>query len=111
MDFAGVQYIPATIASGQTTSGEIAMPAGASLVGIITPSALTGTAFTFTAALISGGTFVPVYDESTAYSLTVGTSRYIAVKPATFAGIRFFKVVSGSSEGGDRALTLVVRNV
>lgn len=111
MDFAAIQYLTATIASSATTSDEQALPAGATLVGIITPGTLTGSAFTFTAATISGGTFNPVYNEGTQYSVNVGTSRYVAVNPSVFAGIRFFKVVSGSTEGGSRSIVLVVRNV
>lgn len=111
MNYAEITYVTATIANGQTTSAEIEIPGGKTLVGVITPSAFTSTAITFTAATISGGTFVPLYDESTAYSLTVSTSRWHAVKPSAFAGLRYIKLVGGSSEGGDRSLTLVVRNV
>lgn len=111
MDFAGIQYITVTILSGATTSDEAAMPAGATLIAVGTPAALTSTALTFTAATVSGGTFKAVYDESTAYSLTVSTSRHVAVKPSVFAGVKFLKVVGGSSEGADRSITLVVRNV
>lgn len=112
MDFAGITYITVTIAQNGTTSDEAAMPAGATLVAVITPATLQSTALTFTAATISGGTFNAVYDESTAYSLTVSTSRHIAVKPSVFAGMKFLKVVGGTSEsGGARTITLVVRNV
>ena len=110
---AAATTVDVTIANGQTTSGEAALSNGQTLVGVILPAALTSTSMTFTAATAAGGTFVPVYDVggAAAYSITVGTSRYVPVDPRVFAGIRYLKAVGGSTEGGSRTITLVVRNV
>lgn len=97
-----------TIASGQTVSGAVSL-GGASLVGIITPAALTGTTLTFQASA-DGTTYVPVYTTAgVAASVTVAASRYTAVPPTTIPGAPYLKVVSGSAEGADRTITLVVQ--
>lgn len=105
--------VDVTIANGQTTSGEAALSNGQTLVGVFLPASLTSTTMTFTTATAAGGTFVPVYDVggAAAYSITVGTSRYVPVDPRVFAGIRYLKAVGGSTESGSRTITLVVRNV
>ena len=109
---AAIGYVDIAIASGQTTSGEADLSNGRTLAGIIMPGTFTGTALTFTAYDSSGGTFNAIYgDTGTAISVTCAASRYIAVDPAVFAGVRYLKVVSGSSEGGNRTVRLVVRNV
>lgn len=99
----------ATIANGQTKSGAVDL-GGRTLQGIFTPGALTGTALTFEAAPTADGTYVPVRKEDgSAYTLTVAASRYTRVDATLFAGLRFIKVVSGSSEGAERVLNLSSR--
>lgn len=97
----------ATIASGQTTSGEIDLKGGA-MVGIITPSALTSTTMTFTASDKEGGTFVPVYDsEGNQINITVAASQAIAltgVDADALAPWSVIKLVGGSAEGADRTI-------
>lgn len=104
--------VNATILSGQTVSDVVDL-GGARLVGVITPSSLTGTAMTFQASTASDGTFTPVYktDGTTTaqFSITVSTSRWTVIPPEWFAGIRFLKVVSGTAEGGNRTITLVLK--
>ena len=97
-----------TIAESGTTSGAVDL--GEWLVaGIITPSALTGTAFTFTAADAEDGTYNACYDSSgNAISVTVAASRHILLEPQTFAGARWLKIVSGSTEAAARNITLVL---
>lgn len=99
------------IASGGTTSGELALTDDERLIAVQTPSALTGTTFTFTTCNASGGTFLPVYYEGTQYSITVGASRHIALDPRVFAGAQYIKIVSGSTEGADRTITCQIRPV
>jgi hypothetical protein len=101
--------VSASIASGQTTSAAISL-GGFSLVGILTPAALTGTAFTFTVSA-DGTTYVPLYNSAGAVSYTVAASRYIAINPVDFYGVKFLKIVSGSSEAATRALTLSVKGL
>lgn len=101
----------AVIASGQTTSGAIDL-VGTALVGLFMPSAFTGTAVTFTAAATLTGTYLAVTDSTgAAVSATVAASKYVALSPTTFAGLRYVKLVSGSSEGADRTITLATRPV
>jgi hypothetical protein len=57
-----------------------------------------------------GSTYVPMYDKSgSQYSVTVSTSRGILLPPADFAGWPYIKVVSGSTEGSDRIITVLTR--
>lgn len=112
-DLATLSSSTATIASSASTSDALDCSSGRTLVGITLPGTLTGTAMTFTTSTTSGGTYSPVYDVggASAYSVTIGTSRYVALDPAVFAGCRFVKLVSGSTEGGSRAITCHTRVV
>ena len=97
-----------TIASSGTTSQAVDL--GEWLVaGIVTPAALTGVAFTFTASASETGTYNACYDSTgTAISVTVAPSRHILIEPQTFAGAQWLKLVSGSTEAAAREITLVL---
>lgn len=88
---------------------------GNTLCGFITPSDLTGTAITFEMAEKIDGTYVPVKDSGgSAISFTVAASGYYGFKQdqiAAFIGVRFVKVVSGSSEAAGRQVLLALREV
>jgi hypothetical protein len=100
---------PVTIASGQTTSAAVAIGDGVP-VGLQTPAALTGTAITFQGSCDDGATYAPLYDSSgSVVSITVSTSRLIAIEGLYFVPCTHIKLVSGSSEAADRALVLVMR--
>ncbi len=107
-----VTQVTATIANGQTTSSLISLK-GYSLVGIQTPAALTGTAITFSVCDSTGATCVPlkVTTSGTALSQTVTTSSYYAIDPAATYGVAYLKLVSGSSEGGARTLTVSLKGL
>ena len=113
MNWAETTVKTATIANGATTSDEVTLTSGQTVVAIITPAALTSTAMTFTASDISGGTFVAIRDVggASAYSLTVAANYYVPVDPRLFAVARAVKLVGGSSEGAERAIKVIVRNV
>lgn len=101
-----------SIASGGTTSDMI--PLGDyMLAGIITPSALTSTAITFTASDTKDGTFVAVYDsDGNQVSLTAAASRAIGLSGAeadALAPFQFVKVVCGTAEAAARTLTLCLK--
>lgn len=97
-----------TIASSGTTSSAIDLGEWL-LAGIITPAALTGTAFTFTASDTEDGTYNTCYDSSgTAITVTAAASRHILLEPQTFAGGRWLKIVSGAAEAADRNITVVL---
>lgn len=94
-----VRYISDTIASG-TTSAELDL-IGGTLVSIITPASLASTTFTITVSDVSGGTFVTAKDPLTSgntRTFTIAASGYYDIPPAITAGMRYIKVVFGSSE-------------
>ena len=95
-----------TIESSGTTSSARDLNGLGNLVALVTPSALTGTSFTFQAST-DGSTYNAVYNEGTQYSVTVAASRYVALDPSVFAGAQYVKVVSGSTEAAERTITLV----
>ena len=104
--------LTAAIAGGQTTSAEIDL-GGGDLCGLFLPAAFTGTTIKILAAPASGGTFVTVQDGAgNDYALPVAAGKYAPVTNlAVVCGLRFVKLVSGSSEGADRSITLAVRPV
>lgn len=82
------------------------------LVGLITPASMAGTALTFQASNAADGTFVEMRnDENVALSLTISsTAAFYPLDPATFCGARYLKVVSSGTETG-RSLTLATRSL
>lgn len=109
------RYVDVTIAGGQATTPAVDLGDRYSLVGIYTDSTFAGTAITFTAVQPPGsGTYVSVRkDDGSAKSVTVAASRYTALAPSEFAGIRFLKITSGTTQGSGpdvpTTLTLVTR--
>lgn len=102
-------YNIVTIANGATTSGAIDLQ-GLVLCQIQIPSAFTGAAITFSSCNDETGTYQVLYNTAnTALSITVGTSRSYNIAPIDFAGCRFLKIISGSSEGSSRTIGLVTR--
>ncbi len=99
-----------TILSGATTSDALNME-GEQLVAIEIPGAFTGTAITFTVAT-QGADYNAVYDTlGVQYSVTVAANRYIPIPPYIFCGVKYIKLVSGSSEGGNRTIYVITRPV
>jgi len=84
-----------TIASG-TTSTAFTLQ-GTIPLAIVTPAGLASTSITFQCSL-DGSSFYDLYNGSSAYSLTVAASRYIALNPDVFEGVRYVRIVAGSSE-------------
>jgi hypothetical protein len=105
-----------TIASGQTVS-DAERCDDATIVGIVTPAALTGIAFTFQVSADStngtDGTFVPLRATpgGAALSFTVAAAGAYQVDPVNFMAWKWVKVVSGSAEAADRVIALIVRPV
>ena len=95
-----------TIASSGTTSTALTLQGGRVPIAIVTPSALTGTAFTFQAST-DGTNFFNLYNEATQYSVNVGASRYIALNLDVFQAIRYIRIVSGSSEAALRTISVI----
>ena len=100
-----------TIASGQQISG-VLDTFGMSLVGIRMPAAFTGTTLTFQESNSSTGTFRDVYNASgNQLSIPVSTNRTILFTPSDFAGLRYVKIKSGSSEAADRSINVILRGL
>ena len=100
-------FQPLTIASSATTSDAVIL-GGKVLVGLVMPGTFTGTTITFTVSH-DGTTYQALYDDTnTQVSMTVAASRNYAL-PDTLAAWPYFKIVSGSSEGGARTLYVVMK--
>jgi hypothetical protein len=103
------------IANGESLSGSVGL-GGSTMVGIVMPATWTAANLTVQASH-DGATYNNLYDDlGTEVTVTAAASRYIALDPSVFAGIRYLKVRSGTSgsavnQGGDRTITLVTRPV
>ena len=97
-----------TVTIAGTTSQ--AIDVGEHLVaGIVCPSALTGTSFTFTGALTEDGPYRSLVDSTgTNITVSVAADAHILIEPQTFAGVSWIKLVSGATEAADREITLVL---
>ncbi len=95
-----------TIASSGTVSTAITIEGGRTVLALRTPATLNGTEFKFQAST-DGDNFFALYNGSTEYAVTVAASRYIALNTEVMAGVRFLKVVSGSSEAAARTISVV----
>lgn len=99
----------ATIAISTTTSGAVDLQ-GQALCAIQMPSAFTGASITFQGS-VDGSTYQAIYNSSnTQYSITVSASRTYAINPTDFAGFRYIKIVSASSEAAARSIVLGCRS-
>jgi YD repeat-containing protein len=96
----------ATITSGGTTSGAVDVN-GKIIVGIDLGATLTGTALSIQNAA-DGTNYRATYDTAgAAVSWTVAGNRFLKFDPPLL-GYRSIKLVSGSAEGADRTLTVVM---
>lgn len=102
----GILVSDAVIASSGTVSGAVDL-GDMSLTGLVVPI-MTGTALTFQVSA-DGTNYYVLHDYAkAAYTVTVdGTARAFYLLPATFAGWRWVKVVSGSAEGAERTIKLI----
>lgn len=102
----GILTSSAVIASSGTVSSAVDL-GDMTLTGLIVPI-MTGTALTFQVS-IDGTNYYVLHDYSkAAFTVTVdGTARAFYLLPTTFAGWRYVKVVSGSTEGAERTITLI----
>ena len=105
-----VVYPSVSIASSGTTSAAISTN-GLSLVGCQLPATFTGTAITFTVATTVGGTYQALTNASGTLSYTVAQGKYIAINPADFYGVQFFKIVSNATEGATRTLVCSLKGI
>lgn len=102
-----------TISSSGTVSTAIDLVdssgAGYSAVGMIMPAAFTGSTVSFQAS-DDGTTYYAVYNtNNTLLSASVTQGRMYLFTPGDFIGVRFLKVVSGSTESTSRTIKLMTR--
>lgn len=101
-----------TIANGETTSGAVNLQDYA-IVGLHMPAAFTGATITFQAATSESGSYNDVYDsDGNQVSASVAADRAIGLSGAeadALAPWNWVKLVSGSSEGADRTITLAIK--
>lgn len=97
---------PALISNGGTTSGAVPIN-GRMIAGIDLGATLTGTALSIQNS-VDGQTFRAAFDNTgAAISWTVAGGRYLKFDPPLL-GYLTIKLVSGSAEGADRTLTVVM---
>lgn len=103
-------YGKTVLINGSATSAEVDLEGG-TLVGVFCPASISSTSFTFTCATAAGGTFVTLQSPGgTDYTVTIASSKYIALPATVFAGVRFMKLVGSASETA-KTFTLAVRPV
>lgn len=78
---------------------------GRVLVGVSIPTGLEGTTLGFAVAPTLAGTYLTMQTDAGAYSVTVAASRYVALDPNKFRGVRFVKPVVAAQTG---AITLTL---
>jgi len=101
-----LETLTTTIASGQTTSGAVKVD-GLMIAGVDLGPTLTGTTLSVQNS-VDGSTYRAAYDSTgAAVSWTVAGGRYLKFDPPLL-GYQSIKFVSGSAEGADRTLTLVL---
>ncbi len=89
----------ATITNGNTTPTAGVDLEGKTLCGVTLDSGFDGTTLGFTVATTLDGTYNTMHNGTADYSKTVAASRYVALNPADFAGVRYIKPVTGSQTG------------
>lgn len=100
--------ISAIIASSGTVSNSIDT-SGTSIVGYILPSSFTGTSITFQVSN-DNDTFVELKDTNgNDITHIVAQNTAVAISPLDFAGWRYVKFVSGSTEGAERVINIQTR--
>ena len=86
---------------------------GRTLVGVIMPAALTGTAISFKTSNTYNdaiANYSPIYDDlGNLYSVPYGASRYVAVDVNKFLGVKNIRILSNGTEASNRTFKLVTR--
>jgi len=106
-----VNYVPVTIANGETESSIAELGIGEYLVGIRHPAITTSTEFNFEVG-IKDDDLVDMSDGSgSAYAVTIpATPSYFPVLPGDFAGIKCIKVKVADAQIGDKVIYLATRS-
>lgn len=108
--FPVVQGLAARIAANGTTSDTVDLR-GATLCGIMVPSAMSNTTITFQAGVVAAALGAVKGTDNAPISVTCGTAEaaFYPLDPSDFAGARYVAVVSGGTEAAERVFTLATR--
>lgn len=104
-----------TIANGQSLSGAVDL-SSYTLVGLVMPAAWTAAAITFQGS-VDNVNFFDVCDQNAEINVgAAAANKYILLSPATFVGLRYLKIQSGTNavpvnQGQQTTITLVLRGV
>lgn len=113
----GLTFLQATIAAGQSISGQIDI-GPYQIVGIYIPATWTGSATqTFQVSYDGGSTWFEHYSYSgseTVFGAISGTATYLAIDPTLWRGVASLKIRSGTpaspvNQSGSVTLTLAVK--
>jgi hypothetical protein len=100
----------ATIATGQTKTGNIATCN--KLIGLIVPSTWNGTNLTFEAATSAGGTYYPVRqpdDIGDLVTIAATASTYIPFNVTEMFAFQYFRLVSDTVAASNIVFTLIYK--
>jgi hypothetical protein len=95
----------ATIAASGTTSDAVKLSATHAVHAVAFPAAMTGTAVAVHGSF-DGVTFLPVYRDGSAYTITFVASSIHQINPAVLFGLSHFKLVSNGTEAAERKITI-----
>jgi|DEB19_MinimDraft_3_1074340.scaffolds.fasta_scaffold00956_13 hypothetical protein len=112
-EFQGILRVDsiAIILAGATLSNAVDLH-GTSLVGISVPSSFSGSQLSIYSAISFDGVYRVVKNiNGTAATMTCVANEHIALVPFDLASVRFIKVLSDVSQGGDCEITLITRPV
>jgi hypothetical protein len=97
-----------TVGLTGTTSDPFSCGAGSQIpLALLTPATLTSVTFKFQGS-IDGTSYYPIYYESTEYSVTVATSRWVALDRRAFEAVRYIKITSNASEAALRTIGVII---
>lgn len=99
----------ATIAISTTTSNVIDCVRNGPMANLLMPAAFTGTTITFLISNEEGGTYVALHKDGSDVSVAVAASKGVWLDPFIFYGLKYIKIVSGSTEVAARTITVVHR--
>jgi hypothetical protein len=103
------QFVKTVIIANSETVSTAAYQDGGSLIGIRTPAALTGTEFTFQVSFEDQVFLDYKKPDGDPVAITVAVDGAYGILPTDFLSFDYIKVVSGSTEGSARIITLVFK--
>ena len=101
------EFAELTIANGGTTSTSYEL-GGTHLIGVLIPSAFTGTKL-FVEGSLDGTTFYELYGSSsgTAREIKVAVNRFIEIESNYDNPFNFIRLVSNSAQVGERKIKII----